>query len=327
MSIFLAGNRSLDIILFFVFSSKQKQNLHENLYFLSELKREPIGLHIKKQPRRWWQNQKVTVLLLHSHCRIHKKLSCTRLSKRFVLSLFSIVEFIQFSSDSDDCPLGIDKNTSDWGQTSTLVTTARTIRDVYPIPHIHDFAAGLAGCEVFSKIDLVKGYHQVPVRAEDVPKTAIATPFGLFEFVRMPFGLKNAAQTFQRLMDHATNKLCGVFVYLDDVLVASASPQQHERDPRELFGTIRRFGLVLNTNKCVFGVAELDFLGRRVSAQGIRPLPAKVEAVRRFERPQTVKAMQRFLGMVNFYRRFLPNIADTMRPLTDALAGTPRQLV
>ena len=88
----------------------------------------------------------------------------------------------------------------------------RTTGDTYPIPHVHDFTAGLAGCWVFSKIDLVKGYHQVPVRKEDIPKTAIATPFGLFEFIRMPFGLKNSAQTFQRLMDSVTGQLNGVFV-------------------------------------------------------------------------------------------------------------------
>ena len=90
----------------------------------------------------------------------------------------------------------------------------RTTVDAYPIPHIHDFAAGLAGCWIFLKVDLVKGYHQVPVRAEDVPKTAIATPFGLFEFIRMPFGLKNSPQTFQRLMDSVTALLRGVMVIL-----------------------------------------------------------------------------------------------------------------
>ena len=202
----------------------------------------------------------------------------------------------------------------------------RTVGDAYPIPHLHDLATDLYGCQVFSKIDLIKGYHQVPVRAEDVPKTAIAMPFGLFEFLRMPFGLKNAAQTFQRLMDNVTGQLPGVFAYIDDVLVASPSAAQHERDLRHLFDALKRFGLVVNSSKCVFGASELQFLGHHVSARGIRPLPEKVNAVRRFERPRTVKSLQRFLGLVNFYQRFLPNIAATMRPLTDALAGAPRQL-
>ena len=140
----------------------------------------------------------------------------------------------------------------------------QTVHDAYPIPHIHDFTAGLVGCAVFSKIDFVKGYHQIPVRKEDVPKTAIATPFGLFEFLRMPFGLKTAAQTFQRLMDSVTVHLSGVFVYLDDLLVASATREQHERDLRQLFAALRRCGLVLNVEKCVFGVREIDFLGHRV---------------------------------------------------------------
>ena len=177
----------------------------------------------------------------------------------------------------------------------------RTVGDAYPIPHVHDFAAGLASCTVFLKVDLVKGYHQVPVRAKDVLKTAIATPFGLFEFTRMTFGLKNSEQTFQRLMDNVTSKLRRVFVYLYDVLVASNSAAQHEREMRELFSTLRQFGLVLNSKKCVFGVRDLEFLGHHVSAQGIRPLPEKVEAVRQFERPRSVNALQRFLGLINFY--------------------------
>ena len=101
----------------------------------------------------------------------------------------------------------------------------RTSGDSYPILHVHDFATGLGRCRIFSKINLIKGYHQVPVRQEDVPKTAIATPFGLFEFTRMPFGLKNSAQTFQRLMDSVTSQLEGMFVYMDDILVASPSEQ------------------------------------------------------------------------------------------------------
>ena len=116
-------------------------------------------------------------------------------------------------------------------------------------------------------------------------------------------------------------------MYLDDVLVASATPEQHEHDLRQLFSALRRHGLVLNVGKCVFGVPEIEFLGHTVTARGIRPLQCKVKAVQQFERPRTVKALQRFLGLIIFYRRFLPGIAEAMRPLTDALVGAPRQLV
>ena len=193
--------------------------------------------------------------------------------------------------------------------------------DLYPPPHMEDLSARLAGIKVFSKLDLRKGYHQVPVAAQDVQKTAVITPFGLFEFTRMPFGLRNAGQSFQRFMDEVLHGVQNTFVYLDDVLVASPTHVEHKQDLQNVLQHLKSSGLVLNQEKCVFTASQVEYLGHLVDASGIRPLPARVAAIAQFPSPTTRAELQRFLGMVNYYRRFLKSAAPVLKPLTDATRG------
>jgi hypothetical protein len=189
-----------------------------------------------------------------------------------------------------------------------------TILDSYPLLNMMDFAAKMSRCCIFTKLDLRKGYHQIPMQARDIAKTAIITLFGLYEFLRMGFRLHNTGNTFQRMMDRLTNGLPFIFVYLDDIIVGSpdlASHMQHLQLLLLLLLLLSEFGLVINGEKCEFGAKELDFLGHRVSAEGVAPLKKKVDALLEHPLPQTV----------NFYRCFLPVAASLLQPLTDALRG------
>lgn len=198
---------------------------------------------------------------------------------------------------------------------------ARTIPDRYPVRHVADFSHNLAGTNIYSKIDLIKAYQQIPVSESDICKTAITTPFGLFEFPFMTFGLRNAGQTFQRFMDEVVKGLDFCYPYVDDILVFSHDADEHAQHLKALFQRLSEYGVVLNPSKCVLGVQELTFLGYQISKDGTRPPPERIEALRSFPLPKTIEGLRRFLGMINFYRRFLPNAAELQAPLIDALTS------
>ncbi|PIK46429.1 hypothetical protein BSL78_16715 [Apostichopus japonicus] len=158
----------------------------------------------------------------------------------------------------------------------------KTIKDAYPIPRIDESIDALHGTKWFSTIDLLSGYHQVAMEEADKHKTSFTTPFGLYEYNRMPFGLSNAPGTFQRLMQACLHDqfFTSVLCYLDDILVFSKSFDDHLVNLQRVFDRLRQQGLKIKPSKCTFFQSEVKYLGHRVTADGVRPDPTRFKPLR-----------------------------------------------
>ena len=192
----------------------------------------------------------------------------------------------------------------------------QTVSNKYPLPRIDEMLDRLQGAKVFSSLDLASGYHQLKLQDSDVPKTAFCTPDGLYEFLVLPFGLTNAPAVFQNAMDSIFRGLSAfVCVYMDDLLVFSRNHVEHMEHLRTVLGLLRKHRLYAKPKKCDWLKSELAFLGHIVGVDGIKVDPAKIQVVKDFPVPRNLKELQQFLGLANYFRRFVQGYSARAKPL------------
>lgn len=197
-----------------------------------------------------------------------------------------------------------------------------TVRDNYPLPLIEDQLDLLYNKKYFSCLDLKNGFYHVRLSPESVPLTSFVTPHGQFEFLRMPFGLRNAPSVFQRFVNSIFRKLIDsnqILIYMDDIMIATHDIEEHLSILNEVFQLIREHGLQLKLSKCKFFLEQVDYLGYRVDSSGIQPNPENLEAVRGFPIPRSIKDVHSFLGLCSYFRKFIKNFAVIAKPLYDLL--------
>ena len=194
-------------------------------------------------------------------------------------------------------------------------------RDSYPLPRIDDTLEKLGKAKIFSTMDAASGYWQVPIVEEDKEKLAFTTPFGSYIWNRMPFGFCNSSGTFQRAMNETLDEYLFYccLVYVDDIVVYSSSVEQHSKDLEKVFTALQKFGWTLKLSKCKFGFTKLDFLGHTISHGQVQVAKVNINKLLNMKRPKNIKELQSFLGLANYYRRFINHFANNVAPLYNLL--------
>jgi len=194
-----------------------------------------------------------------------------------------------------------------------------TINDKMPLPHIHEVIDRLQGAKYFTTLDIAWGYWHVEMDPKSITKTAFVTNQGHYEWLVMPFGLKNAPATFQRIIQTALSDLLykGAINYLDDFIIYTETFEEHIELLREVFKRLRQHNIKLKLSKCFFAKSEVEYLGHIISHNTVKPSPRKIEAVKEFPIPKTVREVRRFLGLTGYYRRFIENFSIRAKPLSD----------
>jgi hypothetical protein len=193
----------------------------------------------------------------------------------------------------------------------------RTIKDSFPLPRSDDLLTNLQGAKYFSTLDLKSGYWQVLVKPEDIAKTAFVVPDGLFECIKLPFGLANAPSCFQRMMNEVLRPVLhrGCEVYLDDIVVHGRTWEEMLDRLMEVFDLLTKAGLTLNAKKCKFFATDIEILGHRITPEGCSVLDDKIDVIRNWPEPMTRKQVRSFLGLAGYYRAHVKDFAKIAAPL------------
>ena len=201
-----------------------------------------------------------------------------------------------------------------------------TIKNRYPLPRIDDLFDQLRGATTFSKIDLRSGYHQLRIKPENIPITAFRTRYGHYEFVVMPLGLTNAPAVFMDLMNRIFKPYLDQFVviFIDDILIYSKSPKEHETHLGMVFQVLRENQLYAKLQKCEFWLNEVAFLGHIISDKGVSVDPQKVKAIVEWPKPTNASEVRSFMGLAGYYRRFVQDFSKVAQPITRLMKKTTK---